>query len=261
MFNLSYRQRVFFTLLGLFGCLVTSQARTQTLGRNIPSSNQALNTSAQWGARSSGLPFQQFVNALPPSRIRTRLVEPQPRGQINSDSRRGQTLSVSDGTSRIVEQRPVLLNNSRGFTPFVSNSFPGFSFEDNGNTCGDTASGPYLALAVSQKYVVQLVNDCFSIYDKQGNLQPGYLKSLAVFFGVAVLGGNGQIFYDWVANRFVIGQLTSGNDGGVLYLAASASSDPTGAWHIYRLPVGGTGLFADYLQLGHNNRRDPFGET
>src|SRR5262249_3935195 len=93
----------------------------------------------------------------------------------------------------------------------------------------------------------------------QGNLQPSYPKSLAVFFGAAGLGGNGQIFYDWVANRFVIGQLISGNDGGVLYLAASASSDPTGAWHIYRLPVGGTGLLADYLQLGHNNRRDPFG--
>jgi hypothetical protein len=258
----------FAALIVSYTCISTAQTVSRIvlpgsqdgLTRSVPQMRATVN----WSSQNVASATEQFMNMLPQAKsdsgIQHNLWRPKPSTMIATGDR--SSLGPSSGAALSQDiPRPTDLAQSQ-YTVLASNSFPGFSQDDNGNQCGDTASGPYLALAVSAKYVLQLVNDCLSIYDKKGNLQPGYPKNLAAFFGVSVLGGNGRIFYDWVAHRFVIGQLASVGSGntasGIALIAASASSDPTGAWHIYRIPVGGGGQTPDYLGLGHNRFGDRF---
>ena len=115
-----------------------------------------------------------------------------------------------------------------------------------------------MALAVGQTYVVQFVNTFIAVYTKSGVLQTGYPKSATTFFGLpsGTYTTDPRGFYDWQSNRFVFVMLTessfSSNNVGRLMLAVSQTSDPRGAWNIYKWQVGNTGECPDYPTLGHD---------
>jgi hypothetical protein len=115
-----------------------------------------------------------------------------------------------------------------------------------------------MALAVGPTYVVQFVNTYIAAYTKTGALQTGYPKSADAFFGLPVgtYTTDPRGFYDWTNGRYVFVMLTessfSSNNVGQLMLAVSATSNPSGSWHVYKWQVGATGECPDYPTLGHD---------
>jgi hypothetical protein len=120
---------------------------------------------------------------------------------------------------------------------------------------------PDMALAVSENYVVQLVNSAIAVYDKKGNLMPGFPKDFATFMGQpGVFMFDPRAFYDWANRRFFLLMDTwstngSGVNVGGLVWAVSRTNDPTGSWYIYPTFTGaplGTGVCGDFPTLGHD---------
>lgn len=84
-----------------------------------------------------------------------------------------------------------------------------------------------MALAVSPSYVVQVVNSSIAVYTKKGALVAGFPKALSTFFpGSSGDLGDPRAFFDWRNARFVV--LADDFTNGVIRLAASATSNPTG---------------------------------
>lgn len=115
-----------------------------------------------------------------------------------------------------------------------------------------------MALAVGPgNYEVQFVNTFIAVYVK-GVLQSGYPKSATTFFGLpsGTYTTDPRGVYDWVNKRYIFVMLTessfSSNNVGKLLIAVSASSNPTGSWHITSIQVGNTGECPDYPTLGHD---------
>jgi hypothetical protein len=129
---------------------------------------------------------------------------------------------------------------------------------------------PDMALAVSENFVVQVVNTFIAVYDKRGNLQSGFPKSIDSFFGLP----NGRYttdpraIYDWVNHRFVLIMITDtdrcqSDDVSSLLIAASVSHDPRGGWYTYSpaFQVGNTGECTDYPGVGHDSTNWGAGAT
>jgi hypothetical protein len=123
---------------------------------------------------------------------------------------------------------------------------------------------PDMALAVSEKFVVQFVNNAISVYDKLGNLQQGFPKSACTFFVMnpCAFTTDPRGFYDWSYHRFVFVMLTESNptnpsgppNVGALLIAASKTADPTGGWYVYNpaFTIGNPGECPDFPTLGHD---------
>jgi hypothetical protein len=105
------------------------------------------------------------------------------------------------------------------------------------------------------------MNMAIAIYDKRGNLQPGYPKSTNSFFGLAAgsFTADPRAFYDWTNHRFVIVMLLESNpfgnnNQGSLLIAASKTHDPRLGWWTYSpaFNIGAQGECPDYPTLGHD---------
>ncbi len=127
-----------------------------------------------------------------------------------------------------------------------------------------------MALAVSENFVVQVVNDAINVYDKRGNSQPGYPKSASTFFGLPATAfiTDPRAFYDWENHRFLIVMLLESDpfqsdNRGSLLIAASQGHDPRGGWFIYSpaFQIGNTGECPDYPTLGHDSNNWGNGAT
>jgi len=154
-----------------------------------------------------------------------------------------------------------LPTNEVGFAPTILPITPRFAAHQKGAD-GDP---PDMSLAVSEKFVVQLVNNSISVYDKAGKIQAGFPKSASSFFGLAAgtFTTDPRGFYDWTNQRFVFIMLTetnpfgpggTSNVGGLL-IAASKTSDPTGTWNAYgrAFTIGKKGECPDFPTLGHDS--------
>ena len=103
-------------------------------------------------------------------------------------------------------------------------------------------------IAAGPNHVVVAVNSLLAIYDKSGNLQ-GSFQNFSSFF--SNLGITGEIFdpriiYDQTDQRFILsaGEIDFTNlTNGHVFLAVSASSDPTGTW--YKFAINSMGRTAD----------------
>jgi hypothetical protein len=129
---------------------------------------------------------------------------------------------------------------------------------------------PDMALAVSENFVVQVVNTFISVYDKNGNLQAGFPKDMDSFFGLpsGQYTTDPRAFYDWVNHRFVFIMITDTDrcqpdDVSSLMIAASVTHDPRGSWYAYgpAFQVGSTGQCTDYPGLGHDSTNWGSGAT
>jgi hypothetical protein len=117
-----------------------------------------------------------------------------------------------------------------------------------------------MAFAVNfNTYAVQVINSAIAVYNRQGVLQPGFPKSLGAFFpGSTGDVGDPRAFYDSYNKRFVI--VADDFTGGIMYLAASQTDNPTGAWNIYSFNPWGPAncrasgaACADFPMIGFDN--------
>jgi len=150
--------------------------------------------------------------------------------------------------------------------PFAIASFAGMNqeFACPGCTPSD------MALAVGENFVVQVVNTAISIYDKRGNAQAGYPKSINDFFGLSAnaFTTDPRAFYDWENHRYLIVMLLESDLGksdnvGSLLIATSQTHDPRLGWWIYSpaFQIGNTGECPDYPTLGHDSTNWGTGAT
>lgn len=156
---------------------------------------------------------------------------------------------------------PIIHTGKEGPAP-LSPPTPGFDFAffgmDEGQGCGG-CEPPDMALAVSENFVVQVVNSAIAVYDKRGNLQAGFPKSVNAFFGLPsnTYTTDPRAFYDWANHRFVFVMLTesdrfNSDNVGSLLIAASHGHDPRLGWYTYgpAFQIGNTGECPDYPTLG-----------
>jgi hypothetical protein len=251
----------------------TAQVRQAAVGipnvvelTNVPRATPQLRT--QPGATAASLPRPQTGVAEPQWKAlkaqAARLPDP------NTSTPAGGILRPSSSSASAPDP-----GNASGDTP---GAFIAFVAQDEDLFCsgGSTPTGILtpsdMALAVGQKDVVQVVNDCISVYDKTSNVLVMGPTSLNTFLGFPANNfdprtGNciqcvtdPRAMYDFVANRFVVIALFEdfSNSRGFLGLAASQTNDPTGAWNVYQLQVGATGQCPDFPTLGQNWANDPF---
>jgi len=122
---------------------------------------------------------------------------------------------------------------------------------------------PDMSLAVSENFVLQMVNNYVAVYDKNGNLQSGFPKDADTFFGLAAgtYTTDPRAFYDWANHRFFVLELTETNTGnpsgspnlGAVAWAVSQTQDPRGGWWVYNNNlVQSSGVCPDFPTLGHD---------
>jgi hypothetical protein len=123
--------------------------------------------------------------------------------------------------------------------------FPGVGA--NGSAPGDPN------LAVGPNHIVQIVNTEYAVYDKNGNIFPGYPKTLGSIF--TALGGSctGEwgdpiAQYDKAADRWLLSQLGSFSAPYLECIAVSQTNDPTGAYNLYSYSFGNN--LNDYPKVG-----------
>ncbi len=122
---------------------------------------------------------------------------------------------------------------------------------------------PDMSLAVSENFVLQMVNNYVAVYDKRGNLQSGFPKDADTFFGLAsgTYTTDPRAFYDWDSHRFFVLELTETNTGnpsgppnvGAVAWAVSKTHDPRGGWWVYSNNLQqGSGICPDFPTLGQD---------
>ncbi len=160
---------------------------------------------------------------------------------------------VGDGSA----SRSPAANALAGFTrlgaqtaaPNILTSFEGLGSADN--PFGLTPPDPQIA--VGPDHVVSFVNITGRVFDKNGSTVSTFL--LADFFGVppGYRDTDPKVIYDALSGRWFAAYSSSidntlGDDEGLLHLAVSKTSDPTGLWHVYE--VSYVDVLADYPGIG-----------
>jgi hypothetical protein len=98
-------------------------------------------------------------------------------------------------------------------------------------------------MAVGPNHIVQIVNTEYAVYDKSGNIFPGYPKTLGSIFtalGNTCTGewGDPIAQYDKAANRWLLSQLGNFSAPFLECIAVSQTNDPTGAYNLYSYSFG-----------------------
>jgi hypothetical protein len=116
--------------------------------------------------------------------------------------------------------------------------------------------------AVGPNHFVTTVNADVAFYTRAGaKLSQVTLESM--FAGAMVGGGfDPRIIYDRLSGRWMIAALEkNSSDKNNVFLAVSNTSDPTGGWTSWELPVGATGYFTDFDTLGTDDNGVYIGVT
>jgi hypothetical protein len=224
------------------------------LGAGAPSlAQQAPSASAQLGRGNVGDAVQVDMSLLNTAAGAAKLSPPHPRGSLTPDQygvAKALAARAAKAPGGEVGAAPA---GSVEETPGASKVFLGQS--ESGSTPSD------MALAVSNNWVVQVVNTSIAVYGRGGVLQAGFPKSLGSFFaGSTGDVGDPRAFFDWNQNRFVV--VADDFTGGRIWLAASATDDPRGSWHVYSFNVWDSAAncrasghsCADFPMLGFDDR-------
>ncbi|HEV2446255.1 MAG TPA: hypothetical protein VGS58_10050 [Candidatus Sulfopaludibacter sp.] len=108
--------------------------------------------------------------------------------------------------------------------------------------------------AVGRDDVVSMVNGEVLLQSRSGATRPGYPVSLAQFW--SGLGPFTKLFdprllYDSAGDRWIASAGANPETAdAALLLAVSRSGDASGTWDLFRIPVGASGVWADYPVLG-----------
>lgn len=123
---------------------------------------------------------------------------------------------------------------STSSAPSVVSSFAGWSSAQSQTGFNQDLAPPDPQLAAGPTYLLEMVNDVGSVWSKSGALTKSF--DLNTFFSVP----SGQTFsdprviYDTPSGRwFATGLSFTSSYGSQIYVAVSATSDPTGSWTTY----------------------------
>ena len=122
-----------------------------------------------------------------------------------------------------------------------------------------------LAVGDTPVGVVQVVNECVVVLDKNGVIQAGYPKSLNGFFGQNGCGigiFDPRAIYDWINHRYIILGVDKCSaalpTSGSYWLAVSTGDNPVGTYCIYQLGVQSDAVsdrpFPDFPRLGQDRQ-------
>ena len=246
------------------GALSTSaDAASRTLSRAATGtvSRVGASTAHRSHATSMGLTRPSTAAAASPSTRHGvhRSLEPErPLTQAGPQARR--TPPSTTGHALVGAARA---SSRVGTFPKVLASFDGVDAVQNQAASGFNSEPPDEGLAAGQGKVVNFVNVTGRIYRQDGTplTQPFYLNPF--FHETAdAQTSDPRVYYDADTGRWIASLLgyTLNSDGSAVTeshvdLAFSDSSDPTGAWHVYRIPASDPGhagcpCLADYPILG-----------
>jgi hypothetical protein len=141
------------------------------------------------------------------------------------------------------EPGPKRIPNWRPQEPWTArDGGPDFGFEA---VPGTGWVPPDAGMAVGPNHIVAIVNGQVAFFDKQGNNT--FRQNLAGASGFWVsLGAAGLVFdpeahYDPFHDRFWLAACEQTGGAGYFNIAVSATANPNGAWHRYRIDVTGAG--------------------
>lgn len=153
---------------------------------------------------------------------------------------------------------PELADSVLQSTPGPSlNVTPGIHFDGVGVGLGsysDCCAPPDTNMAVGPNHIVQWVNLDYAVFDKTGNLLPGYPKSgSSIWSGFGGLcgttnSGDPIAQYDALADRWVMSQLAASGFSFGQCFAVSTTNDPTGSFARYEYDFGNS--LGDYPKIG-----------
>jgi len=131
---------------------------------------------------------------------------------------------------------------------------PYVAFDGNQHKeCG--GSKPDMALAVGSDafdyYVMQVNNDCISLFTETGTRKSGYPKRMTHLFEQDAF--DPRALYDWWLRRYV---LVAAGRNGKYWIAVSKENDPAGDYYVYIVPMpsGRTdNAFPDFPRLGQDH--------
>jgi hypothetical protein len=134
-------------------------------------------------------------------------------------------------------------------------TFEGPSNQDNFNTFGFRVNPPDPVGDVGKDQYVAMVNLVYSVYSKTGELLGGPFDTGTLWQGFPVEdctdpSGDPIVFYDEIANRWVLTQFTTRFATNQFYIcmAVSATPDALGEYHLYAFSTGDA--FPDYPKYG-----------
>jgi hypothetical protein len=137
------------------------------------------------------------------------------------------------------------------FGPLV-NATPGIQFDGVDDTiCACAPGDPNMT--AGPNHLVQVVNTAWAVYDKSGNIAPGFPKSLGSIWNALGAPCNGNwgdpiAQYDKKADRWLISQLGSFTAPFFECIAVSTTNDPTGSYALYQYSFGSN--LPDYPKFG-----------
>ncbi len=134
-------------------------------------------------------------------------------------------------------QDPQSLNSNSPVGPF------GTPFTGGGGDACVAGTPPDVAAGVSSIQIAELLNQGIWVFNKQGQIQSGFPKTLATFWApnspppTNILTDT-QIAFEPLSQRWPASteSVTQAKDDGDLYFAISNTADATGAWTFYDFP-------------------------
>ncbi len=151
---------------------------------------------------------------------------------------------------------PLSLN--RGFEAaelLTGTSITGLNFDTEASTSGFYHIPPDVHGAAGTSHIGYVVNTAIDFYTKAGVSAPGYPQSLATFFSSlspATGTFDPKILWDQYENRWLVVTLEqdTGPNLSKIFLAVSATADPTGSWYYQAIDaaqtIGANDCWFDY---------------
>lgn len=101
--------------------------------------------------------------------------------------------------------------------------------------------------AVGPNHFVLMTNGRWTVYDKEGNIEPGFPKLISDPLGGGASGNSADpiVLYDREADRWVITKFDLPAVGNSFRIAVSTTGDPTGEYNVYLFQAGSNN---DYLK-------------
>ncbi|MBI3358015.1 MAG: hypothetical protein HY037_00250 [Nitrospirae bacterium] len=131
-----------------------------------------------------------------------------------------------------VEDHSLLAPAAATVTQTVVQAFEGLDYGDN----PFGLSPPEPTVAAGPDHVVEMVNITGRIFSKSGGLISTFF--LNSFFNIpsGFFSSDPRIVYDAQSGRWFASFFAASSSSGLLALAVSQGSDPTGAWSVYQFP-------------------------
>lgn len=165
------------------------------------------------------------------------------------------------GIGRTAPRRPPALRvqdaETDGGGPLIPSPAPQTGFV--GLTDGFQFIPPDTMGAVSERYVVTILNDRMRIQDRSGNVistvsTDSFWLPLSQGLGTSFATFDPKIYYDRHTGRFIYVITANGQSpNSAILLAVSQTDDPTGAWNLFGVDADAAGtIWADYPSVGFN---------